>query len=90
MSLEKNGINQCHQGSLAVAPVVNSVFINVKANMTAQARRIKMGILFTNRKLPSIHSESVPRNRSKASKYSYAEKLLNFSDILSGQDTEVS
>ena len=28
---------------------------------------------FTNRKLPSIHSESVPRSKSKASTYSYAE-----------------
>ena len=33
-----------------------------------------MGILFTNRKLPSFHSESVPRSGSKASIYSYAEK----------------
>ena len=29
---------------------------------------------FTNRKLPSIHSESVPRSRSIASTYSYAVK----------------
>ena len=34
-----------------------------------------MSILFTNRKLRSIHSESVPRRRSKASTYSDAEKL---------------
>ena len=33
-----------------------------------------MGILFTNHKLPTIQSESVPRSRSKASTYSYAKK----------------
>ena len=33
-----------------------------------------MDILFTNIKLPSIHSEPVPRSRSKVSTYSYAEK----------------
>ena len=31
--------------------------------MAAEARRINMGILVTNRKLSSIHSESVPRGR---------------------------
>ena len=30
-----------------------------------------MDILFTNRKLPSIHSESVPRSRQNASTYRY-------------------
>ena len=49
---------------LAVAAHVNSVVINAQANMAAGARRINMGILFTNRKLPSIHSESAPRSRS--------------------------
>ena len=44
--------------------------------MAVGARRINMGILFTNRKLPSIHSESVPRSRSKVSTYSYGEKLM--------------
>ena len=33
-----------------------------------------MGKLFTNHKLPSIHSESVPRRRSKGSIVSYAKK----------------
>ena len=52
---------------LAVAGLVNSVLINVQANMATGARRINMAILFTNRKLHSIHSESVTRSRSKAS-----------------------
>ena len=42
--------------------------------MAAGARRINMGILFTNHKLLSIHSESVPRSRSKASMYFTLEK----------------
>ena len=45
--------------------------------MAAGARRINIGILFTNRKLPSIHSESVPRSRPKLPKavaFSYAER----------------
>ena len=33
-----------------------------------------MGILFTNRKLPTIHSESLPGRRSITSTYSYSEK----------------
>ena len=37
---------------------------------------INMGILFTNRKLPSIHSEPVQRSRWKANTYSYAEEQL--------------
>ena len=32
-----------------------------------------MDIVFDNRKLPSIHSESVRRSRSKANTYSFAE-----------------
>ena len=36
-----------------------------------------MDILITNRKLPSIHSESVLWSRSKASTYSYSEKGEN-------------
>ena len=59
---------------LAVAALVNGVFIKVQANMAARARRINMGILFTNRKLHSIHSESLPRSRSKGSAFSDAEK----------------
>ena len=35
---------------LAVAAFLNSVIINMLANMAAGARRINMGILFTNRK----------------------------------------
>ena len=59
----------------AVATLVNtcSVLINVQANMAAGARRMNTGILFTNRKLRLIHSESVPRIRSKASTYRHAE-----------------
>ena len=45
---------------LAVAALRNSVCINVQANMAAEARPINMGILLTNGKLPSIHSETVP------------------------------
>ena len=60
---------------LAVAALVTSVFINMQANMPAGARQVNMGILFTNHKLPSIHSESAQRNRSKANTYSYAEKI---------------
>ena len=46
---------------LAVAVFVNSVFINGQENVAA-ARRINMGKLFTNNKLHSINSESVPRS----------------------------
>ena len=58
---------------LAVAELVNSVFINGHANMVAGDRRVNMGIIYTNRKLLSIHSESVPRSTSKANTYSYVE-----------------
>ena len=58
---------------LAVAAFVNSIFINVQANMAAVARRIDKGILFTNHKSPSIHSVSVPISRSKAIAFSLAE-----------------
>ena len=54
------------RGFLEIAALVKIVFINVQANMAAGARPINMNILFTNHKLPSIHSESVPRSRSKA------------------------
>ena len=56
--------------SPAIAALVNSLFINVQANMVTGARLINMDIFFTNRKLRSIHSESVPRSRLKASTYS--------------------
>ena len=73
---------------IAVAALVNSVFVNEQANTATGARRINTGILFTNSKSRSIHSESVPRNsesvprnfesvprsRSKANRYSYAKK----------------
>ena len=61
---------------LAIAALVNSVFINVKANMAEGPRRINMGILFPNSKLPSIQSVFVPRKQSKASTHSYPEKPL--------------
>ena len=61
---------------LAVAVLVNSVFINVQANIAVGARKMNMCIPFTNHKLFSIHSESVPRSGSKASRYSYAEDIL--------------
>ena len=59
---------------LAVAQLMNSVFINGQTKMAVGVYRINIGILFTNRKLLSIHSGSVPRLRSKADSYSYAEK----------------
>ena len=61
---------------LALAALVNSVFINGQANMAAVTRRINLCILFTNHKLSSIHSVSVPRSRSKSIAISYAEKLI--------------
>ena len=61
---------------LAVAALGNSVLINVQANLVAWARQINMGILITNRELPSIHSESVPRSRSKCSTRTFAEKFI--------------
>ena len=56
---------------LVVAALVNRVFINVQANIAAGAYQVNMNIFFTYRKLPSIHSESVPRSRSKASTFSF-------------------
>ena len=63
---------------LALAALVNSVFINGQANMAAVTRLINLGILFTNHKLSSIYSVSVPRSRSKsiAIMRNYAEKLI--------------
>ena len=43
--------------------------------MAAEAPLNKYVYTFTNRKLTSLHSESVPRSMSKASTYSYAEKM---------------
>ena len=48
--------------------------------MAAGARRINTGILFTNCKLHSTHSASVPRSRSKAGAFTYTKKNLNKSD----------
>ena len=50
---------------LAVAAVVNIDFINVQGNMAAGALKINMCVLFTNCKLLAVHSESIPRSRSK-------------------------
>ena len=38
----------------AVAVLVNSVFINVQANIAAEACRMNMGILFTNANYPQF------------------------------------
>ena len=38
----------------AVAVLVNSAFINMQANMAAEARCINMGILFTNANYPQF------------------------------------
>ena len=59
---------------LAVAALVKTVCINIQANMAKGACRINMGIPFTNRKLPSIQYESVPRSMSKASTIINSEK----------------
>ena len=60
--------------SISSSSACHSVFINVQENMAAGARRINMELLFSNLKLLSIHSESVPRCGSKASAFSHAEK----------------
>ena len=44
--------------------------------MAAGARKINIGILFTNGKLPSIHSVSAPSSRSKAIASTYVEKKI--------------
>ena len=49
---------------LAEAALVNSVFINVQANMAARTCGINMGTLFTSHKSPSTQLVSVPRSRS--------------------------
>ena len=59
---------------LSVAALVNSVYINLQTNtcMAAGARRINMGILFTNRKLSSFHSELVPKSKPRAIAFSFS------------------
>ena len=47
---------------LAVAALVNSIYISVQGSMAAGTRRIIMGIFFTSLKLAPTHSESVPRS----------------------------
>ena len=74
VSLLFNGKIPWCQGPISVAELVNSVFINVQTNMAAGACQINMGMYFTNHKLPSLHSESVPRSRLKASTYSHDER----------------
>ena len=53
----------------------------MQTNMPAGARCINMGIISTNRKLtpPPFHSDLVPRSRSKAITYSYADKIFQIS-----------
>ena len=46
---------------LAVAALVNRVFINVPSNMGAGARRINMGILLTNCKLQEVGQKLKPK-----------------------------
>ena len=62
--------------------LVNSVIIIVRANMAAGTRRINKSILLTNHKLPSIHSESVSRSRSKGRTYSFVEKTAKMETIV--------
>ena len=59
---------------LSIEALVNSVFITVQKNEVAGTGRLNMGIHLTNRKLPSIHSELVPRSRSKSVAFSYTEQ----------------
>ena len=66
---------------LAVAAGVNRIFISVQENMAAGAHWINMGILFTNCKLLSINSESVPRGESKAGTYCYAKKDTHYKHL---------
>ena len=65
--------NNAMRVRLAVTVLINSTFIHVRENVAAGFFRINMAIRFTNRKSP-IHSESVPRSRSKANTFSYAGK----------------
>ena len=60
-----------------VAVLVNSVFIklDVQRNGAAGAHLLNMGIPCTNRKLTSIHSESVPRGKSEAVAFKLPKKL---------------
>ena len=51
---------------LAVAALINRVFIIVKVNTAAG---INTGILFTNGKLPSIHPEPVSKSTYVKSQY---------------------
>ena len=59
-----------------VVTLVNGVFINSQANMAAWAHRINIVTFFTNRKLPTVHSESVSGSGSKAIVFSFAEKKV--------------
>ena len=76
-SIPQNISNGGIRFRLAVAALVNRVYIKVQSNMAAESRQINMGIFFTNRKLPPIHSESVPRLWSKAIAYSYAKNMCS-------------
>ena len=75
---------------LAMTALGYSVFINVQANMAAGACQINMDMFFTDCKLPTIHSKSVQRSRSKAIKFSdktnktrYIQSSLFFTDNIS-------
>ena len=48
----------------------------MQANMATGASSINVDMHFTNRKLPSIHSESVLRSSLRENTYSYAEKKI--------------
>ena len=56
---------------LAVVALVNRVFVNVRANMAAGDLRINMGILLTNRNLPSVYSEQVGFFKKEARRGQY-------------------
>ena len=61
---------------LAVAALVISI-LKCASKYNGRGPLNKHGILFTNHKLPSIHSESVPRSRSKASTYRVRRKITS-------------
>ena len=68
---------------LEIVTIVNSVFINVQANMAAGARQINIGILiFANHKLPLIQSVSVSRSMSKAVYHSAMPKYTGYQNFL--------
>ena len=70
-----NGITQCCEGSISGSSSCK-LCLHKCASKYGSRGQLNIGKLFTNRKLLSIHSESVPKSRSKVCRYTYAEKNL--------------